>query len=68
MRLTIIHTLEPITNKYVARPACELYRTLEQTANNVFRREYEKGIPTWIATHRVHDSWMQSIDAVGRFF
>jgi hypothetical protein len=51
--LTMICTLEPATGKYMIRPACELYRTLEQTINNVLRREYEKGIPTWLVERRL---------------
>jgi 2-iminoacetate synthase ThiH len=32
----------------MVRPACELYRTLEQATRQVLRREYESGIMTYL--------------------
>lgn len=46
--LTLIVTIEPATGKTMVRPACELYRSLEQATAQVLRREYKSGIATWI--------------------
>lgn len=51
MRLTVIYTIEPVSGKYFARPACELYRTLSQTTECVLDREYLRGIATYLTTH-----------------
>jgi len=37
----------------MTRPACELYRTMEQAQRNVLRREYERGIMTFLRTTKM---------------
>lgn len=49
--LTLIVTIEPATGKTMVRPACELYRSLEQATAQVLRREYKSGIATWNQGH-----------------
>jgi hypothetical protein len=46
--ITLICTREPATGRTMVRPACELYRTLEQATRQVLRREYESGIMTYL--------------------
>lgn len=53
MHLTFIITQDG-DGKAMMRPACELYRTLEQATRNVLRREYERGIATWLRSATVH--------------
>ena len=66
--VTFIHTIEPATGRTMMRPACEMYRTIEQTRRNVERREYQSGIATWITYVRVHYSRLQQIGELDEIF
>jgi len=49
LRVTCVCTMTSTSTKQVfVIPACELYRTLEQATEQVLRREYEVGMPTWL--------------------
>lgn len=47
-QITVIFTVT--RDGMMSRPACELYRNVEQAQRNVLRREYESGIVTFLRT------------------
>jgi hypothetical protein len=66
--ILLMVTLEPATQRVMCAPACEMYRTPEQTQARVLEREYTKGIPTWTKIQRVHPSRVDTIEPRAAWF
>lgn len=67
-QITVIFTAT--RDGVMSRPACEMYRNVEQAQRNVLRREYESGIMTFMRTflgRADHPVWAK-ISPVGDVF